>query len=71
MMEDPTGMIRDMGADCLVTLPFDDEIARAAETGQGIHTVQMSNPVLSGMKRFVSRLNLAGEKVRGKKSETG
>lgn len=71
LMQDLAGMIRDVGADYLMELPFDEEMARAAETGQGIQTVHMENPVLSRMEQFISRLNLSGEKMRGKKSETG
>lgn len=63
------GMAREIGADYLIELPFDAELARAAETGQSMQLVAETNPVISGISSFISQLNFAGEASRGKNQE--
>lgn len=55
-MEDPAGTAADIGADYFVTLPFDEELARAAETGLPMGEVDGSNPVLAEITRFIRRV---------------
>lgn len=69
---DPDGladMVKDIGADYLVTLHFDPEIALAGEKGRSMQTLPSSNPVLTGIDRFISQLNFAGETIRGEENK--
>jgi CO dehydrogenase maturation factor len=60
-----TGLVKETGADYLLTLPFDAELAAAGEEGRSMTTLPLTNPVMVEIAAFLSRLNLAGENARG------
>jgi CO dehydrogenase maturation factor len=51
-------MIQELRADYLLMLPFDTELAIAAEKGQSMQTLSLTNPVLAEIFRFISQLDL-------------
>jgi len=51
-------MIQEVRADYQLMLPFDTELAIAAEKGQSMQTLSLTNPVLAEIFRFISQLDL-------------
>jgi CO dehydrogenase maturation factor len=51
-------LLQELGADYQLMLPFDSELALAAEKGQSIQTLSPANPVLSEIAGFISQLGL-------------
>ena len=54
--EEMAGLMKETGADFLLALPFDKEMAILGDTGASIHTLPFSNPVLSEIYGFISHL---------------
>jgi len=59
------GLVEDTRADYFLTLPFDAELAAAAEKGRSMRTVPLTNPLMTGIEAFLSQLDLAGEDAHG------
>ena len=57
-----------MGAESLLVLPFDPELARAGEEGRRMQDIPRTNPVLEGINGLITQLNPAGE-TRGRKND--
>ena len=51
---------REIGADFLVFLPYDQEVAELGESGESIGTLPLDNPVLTRIAGFLSGLKLQG-----------
>jgi CO dehydrogenase nickel-insertion accessory protein CooC1 len=51
-------MIQELRADYQLMLPFDTGLAIAAEKGQSMQTLSLTNPVLAEIFRFISQLDL-------------
>lgn len=58
---DLSALGRELGADSVLVLPFDPEIARAGEEGLRMQDVPRSNPVLAGIDGLISGLDPAGD----------
>jgi CO dehydrogenase maturation factor len=52
---------REIGADFLVFLPYDQKLAELGETGASIGTLPPDNPVLTRISGFLSGLKLTGK----------
>ena len=53
-----TAMMREIGADYQLILPFDTELALMSEEGQSIQSLGASHPVLAEISNFVAQLNV-------------
>jgi CO dehydrogenase maturation factor len=62
---DAIELVKEIGADYFLTLPFDAELAAVGEEGRSMITLPKTNPVLAGIAAFLSQLDLAGENARG------
>ena len=58
---DLSSLGRELGADSVLILPFDPEIARAGEEGLRMQDVPRTNPVLAGIDGLISGLDPAGD----------
>ena len=58
---DLSALGREFGADSVLILPFDPEIARAGEEGLRMQDVPRTNPVLAGIDGLISGLDPAGD----------
>lgn len=58
---DLSALGRELGADSVLILPFDPEIARAGEEGLRMQDVPRTNPVLAGIDNLISGLDPAGD----------
>jgi len=59
--QDLSALGRELGADSVLILPFDPEIARAGEEGLRMQDVPRTNPVLAGIDGLISGLDPAGD----------
>jgi CO dehydrogenase maturation factor len=64
-------LAEELGADILVTLPSDPELAAAGEEGRRMQDVTRSNPVLKAIDGLITQLNLTGETCGREKVENG
>lgn len=62
-------LAEELGADFLVALPFDPEVAAAGEEGRRMQDVPRSNPVIKGIDGLITQLNLTGETCGRKEVE--
>ncbi len=58
---DLSALGQELGADSVLILPFDPEIARAGEEGLRMQDVPRTNPVLAGIDGLISGLDPAGD----------
>jgi CO dehydrogenase maturation factor len=63
--EDATVLMKEIGADYQLVLPFDTELAIAGETGSSMQTLSASNPIMAAISGFIAQLSFTGEKVHG------
>jgi CO dehydrogenase maturation factor len=63
--DEAAALAREIRADYFLTLPYDTELAIAAEQGISMQSLPRGNPVLAQVVGFLSRLDLTGDTVRG------
>jgi hypothetical protein len=63
--EGAAALMKEIGADYRLVLPFDTELAIAGETGRSMKTLSASNPIMAAISGFIEQLSFAGEKVHG------
>lgn len=70
-VDEAAELMKETGADFLITLPFDTEMAALGERGVGIQILPASNAVLSEISGFISHLICTGEAIGGQEHKNG